>query len=29
MRIIDAASGAGVTKVGIVTEGMRNEAAGS
>jgi biopolymer transport protein ExbD len=28
MRIIDAASGAGVTKVGIVTEGMRNEAAG-
>ena len=29
MRIIDAASGAGVTKVGIVTEGMRTEAAGS
>jgi biopolymer transport protein ExbD len=26
MRIIDAASGAGVTKVGIVTEGMRHEA---
>jgi len=29
MRIIDAATGAGVTKVGIVTEGMRNEAAGT
>jgi biopolymer transport protein TolR len=29
MKIIDAASGAGVTKVGIVTEGMRTEAAGS
>ena len=29
MRIIDAATGAGVTKVGIVTEGMRNEAAGN
>ena len=27
MAIIDAASGAGVEKVGIVTEGMRNEAA--
>ena len=27
MAIIDAASGAGVTKVGIVTEGMRQEAA--
>jgi biopolymer transport protein ExbD len=25
MRVIDAASGAGVTKVGIVTEGMRTE----
>ena len=29
MRIIDAAMGAGVTKVGIVTEGMRNEANGT
>jgi biopolymer transport protein ExbD len=29
MKIIDAASGAGVTKIGIVTEGMRTEAAGS
>ena len=28
MKIIDAASGAGVTKVGIVTEGMRHEANG-
>jgi len=28
MRIIDAASGAGVTKVGIVTEGMRKEGQG-
>jgi len=28
MQIIDAAVGAGVTKVGIVTEGMRREAAG-
>ena len=28
MAAIDAASGAGVTKVGIVTMGMRNEAAG-
>ena len=28
MRIIDAAVGAGVTKVGIVTMGMRQEAAG-
>jgi biopolymer transport protein ExbD len=28
MKIIDAASGAGVTKVGIVTEGMRIEASG-
>ena len=28
MRVIDAAMGAGVTKVGIVTEGMRREAAG-
>ena len=28
MRIIDAAMGAGVTKVGIVTEGMRREAQG-
>lgn len=27
MRIIDAGSGAGVTKIGIVTEGMREEAA--
>jgi hypothetical protein len=26
MAIIDAASGAGVEKVGIVTEGMRQEA---
>ena len=25
-RIIDAATGAGVTRVGIVTEGMRQEA---
>jgi biopolymer transport protein ExbD len=29
MQIIDAAMGAGVTKVGIVTEGMREEAKGS
>jgi len=29
MQIIDAAMGAGVTKVGIVTEGMREEARGS
>lgn len=29
MHIIDAASGAGVTKVGIVTEGMREEASGA
>ena len=28
MAIIDAAAGAGVEKVGIVTEGMRQEAAG-
>ncbi len=28
MRVIDAALGAGVTKVGIVTEGMRREAQG-
>jgi biopolymer transport protein ExbD len=28
MAIIDAAMGAGVTKVGIVTEGMRREASG-
>ncbi len=28
VAIIDAATGAGVTKVGIVTEGMRNQAAG-
>jgi biopolymer transport protein TolR len=28
MQIIDAAMGAGVTKVGIVTEGMRREAQG-
>jgi biopolymer transport protein ExbD len=28
MRIIDAAVGAGVTKVGIVTMGMRIEASG-
>jgi biopolymer transport protein TolR len=28
MTVIDAAMGAGVTKVGIVTEGMRREAAG-
>ena len=28
MRVIDAAMGAGVTKVGIVTEGMRQEATG-
>jgi len=28
MRVIDAAMGAGVTKVGIVTEGMRREAQG-
>ena len=28
MRVIDAALGAGVTKVGIVTEGMRREANG-
>jgi biopolymer transport protein ExbD len=28
MAVIDAAMGAGVTKVGIVTEGMRREAAG-
>ena len=28
MKIIDAAVGAGVTKVGIVTDGMRQEAAG-
>jgi biopolymer transport protein ExbD len=27
-RIIDAAAGAGVTRVGIVTEGMRQEARG-
>jgi len=26
MRLIDAAVGAGVTKVGIVTDGMRQEA---
>lgn len=29
MRIIDAALGAGVTKVGVVTTGMRNEANGT
>jgi biopolymer transport protein TolR len=29
MRVIDAAMGAGVTKVGIVTEGMRREASGA
>jgi biopolymer transport protein TolR len=29
MAIIDAASGAGVEKVGIVTEGMKKEAAGA
>jgi len=29
MQVIDAAVGAGVTKVGIVTEGMRSEAAGA
>jgi biopolymer transport protein TolR len=29
MAIIDAAMGAGVTKVGIVTDGMRREAAGT
>ena len=29
VQVIDAAVGAGVTKVGIVTEGMRNEAAGA
>jgi biopolymer transport protein ExbD len=29
MAVIDAAMGAGVTKVGIVTEGMREEARGS
>ena len=29
MVIIDAAMGAGVTKVGIVTEGMREEARGT
>ena len=28
MAVIDAAKGAGVTKVGIVTDGMRREAAG-
>jgi hypothetical protein len=28
MRVIDAAMGAGVEKVGIVTEGMRQEAVG-
>ena len=28
VAIIDAATGAGVTKVGIVTEGMRNQATG-
>ncbi len=28
MKVIDAAMGAGVTKVGIVTEGMRREASG-
>ena len=28
VQVIDAAVGAGVTKVGIVTEGMRREAAG-
>jgi biopolymer transport protein ExbD len=28
MAVIDAAMGAGVTKVGVVTEGMRKEAAG-
>jgi biopolymer transport protein TolR len=29
IAVIDAAKGAGVTKVGIVTEGMRQEAAGA
>ena len=29
MQVIDAAMGAGVTKVGIVTEGMREEARGT
>jgi biopolymer transport protein ExbD len=29
MQIIDAAMGAGVTKIGIITEGMRQEAAGA
>ena len=29
VQVIDAAVGAGVTKVGIVTEGMRKEAAGA
>ena len=28
MRIIDAAMGAGVTKIGVITDGMRREAAG-
>ena len=28
MRVIDAAGGAGVTKIGIVTEGMKQEAQG-
>jgi biopolymer transport protein ExbD len=29
VEVIDAAKGAGVEKVGIVTEGMRREAAGT
>jgi biopolymer transport protein ExbD len=28
VRVIDAAKGAGVTRVGVITEGMRREAAG-
>jgi biopolymer transport protein ExbD len=28
MRVIDAAMGAGVTKIGMITDGMRREAAG-
>jgi len=28
MRVIDAATGAGVTRVGIVTDGMKKEARG-
>ena len=29
VRVIDAAKGAGVTRVGVITEGMRREAAGA